>query len=234
MVKNVRGGETFCDGVVQDKLYSQLVSAEGLVQAGDKVYKFTPNVIYEFSVNDMASYRSNKSNLSAITNVTKIDLKADKQRIAMPREVYASGQVTDVYEFDGNGYFYRRTDAYLTSNGPAAFVPSTASVCLEHRIRGTFGLWYKERTELKFSGTVVLGTKDVITGATSQNPAVFVNKVELNSADAIVSLTSGPCSFGLCQFQFIYFSGTNVNYTAIRQTRPVRRSNTSNLNITFN
>jgi hypothetical protein len=227
IVKNVRGGEAFCDGVVQDKLYSQLVSSEGLVQAADKVYKFTPDVIYEFSVNDMASYRANKNNLSAIANVQKIELNADKRRIATPRAVYASGQVTDVYEFDGNGYFYRRTDAYLTSNGPAAFTPSTASVCLEHRIRGAFGLWYKERTELRFSGTVIFGLE--FSGVATPFSPLAVNKVELNSADAVVSLGSRTD-----HFHFVYFTGTNVNYSAIRQTRPVSRSNTSNLNITFN
>jgi hypothetical protein len=230
MVKNVRDGEIFFDGVVQSKLYAQLVNSEGLVQAGDKVYKFTPGFLYEFNVNDMASYRANKNNLIAITNVQKIDLNESKKRMqATPREdFFASGQVTDPYERQpaDTGPLYRRTDAYLCSDGPGSFIFSSAEVRLEHRIRGAFGAWYKEKTELKFSGTVTLGT--LFGGVITKLPLKPVNSFEPNSADA--SNVLERCN---CQFDFVYFNPTNVNYTAIRQTRPVSRSNTSNLNITF-
>ena len=106
------------------------------------------------------------------------------------------------------------------------FFKLSKAKCL-HR---SFGLWYKERTELRFSGTVVFGTEDQITGNQSQSPAVFVNSFEPNNSDASVSL--GSCTW--CQFKFIYFSGTNVNYTAIKQARPVFPYKMSNLNITFN
>ena len=226
IVQNVRDGETFCDGVVDAKLYAQLISSEGLVQAGDKVYKFTPGFMYEFNVNDMASYRANKNNLSAIANVLKIDLNADKKRIqATQRDpFFASGQVTDVYQFL-NGNMNRRVDAYLTSQGPALFTPSCAEVRLEHRKRGAFGAWYKERTDLRFSGTVTLGT--LFSGVTTKFPIRTVNSIEPNNSDASITLEKTTS-----QFQFVYFTPTNVDYRAVQQPGSTPFV-FSNLNITF-
>lgn len=223
--EDVRDGEKFCAGVVEAKLYAQLVNSEGLVQAGDKVYKFTPGFMYEFNVNDMASYKANKNNLSAIANVLKIDLNADKKRVqAAPREpFFASGQVTDPYESTQSGILVRRADAYLTSQGPALFTPSSAEVRLEHRIRGAFGRWYKEKTDLRFSGTVTLGT--LFAGVTTRLPIKPVLSIEPNSADA-----SNTLERTFSQFQFVYFTPTNVDYRAIQQVSPF---NPSNLNITF-
>jgi hypothetical protein len=232
MVKNVRGGETFYDGVVQSKLLAQLVNAEGLVQAGDKVYKFAPGILYEFNVNDMASYRANKNNLSAITNVQKINLNESKQRIqATSRDAYyVDGQKTDVYQLDGNGYFYRRFDAYLTSQGPAFLVPSLAEVRLEHRKRGAFGSWYDERTEMSFSGSVKVGVMNTITGTTENTaPAQAVNVFGNNHAT--ISAVVGKKIY--TNFKYIYFAPTNVNYSGIQQPGNLPYKYT-NLNITFN
>ena len=227
VTENTRDGEVHCDRVVGPKLYSHLVSAEGLLQVGNKVYKFVPGFVYEFGINDMSSYLANKNSLSAIPNVQKIDFEFKKQRIqATSREPqFESGQKTDVYELS-NGYQYRKVDAYLTTPNPCCFFAWGAEIILEHRKRGSFGRWYGERTDMRFSGTVSYGVIEY-NGTQTKFPLLTVNNIGPNNSEI-----SSLLSYNYDGFEYVYFSPTSVDYRVVKQ--PGQNPWTfSNLNITF-
>ena len=73
------------------------------------------------------------------------------------------------------------------------------------------------------NGTVTLGT--LFEGVTTRLPIKPVLSIEPNSADA-----SNTLERTFSQFQFVYFTPTNVDYRAIKQVSPF---SPSNLNITF-
>jgi hypothetical protein len=219
VVKNVTKGETSYDEVVAPKIYSHLVSAEGLLQIGEKVYKFVPNFIYEFNVSEMAAYKANKNNLSAIPNVEKMSFVVKRQKLDV-RASYASSQLTDSYE--GN---YRRAVAYLSTSEPCCFIAWTADVILKNQVNGTWG-WTGERTELKFNGTVHYGViqySGATTPASDSPRTVF--SFEPNNSKASIQL-----DWNYSGFQYVYFSNTSVVFTTIKQTRPVSRANLSIIN----
>ncbi len=213
VVRNVTNGEASYDEVVAPKIYSHLVSAEGLLQVGDKVYKFVPGFIYEFNVSEMAAYKANKSNLSAIPNVQKMDFKVKTQRVqATSREAtFASSEKTIAYTSTGSN---RRAVAYLSTSEPCCFIAYTADVILKHQISGFWG-WTGEKTELTFNGTVAYGTispvnNDVRTRAADSPRTTY--SFEPNSNKASLQLDWNYGGFAYC-----YFAPTSVTYSAIKQ-----------------
>ena len=222
VVKNVTNGEASYDEVVAPKIYSHLVSAEGLLQIGEKVYKFVPNFIYEFNVSEMAAYKANKNNLAAIPNVQKMDFTVKRQKLNV-RTSYASSQITDAYE--GN---YRRAIAYLSTSEPCCFVAWTSDVILKNQVNGRWG-WTGERTELQFNGTVYYGTIQYGGGITAKEDSPrTAYSFEPNNSKASLQL-----DWNYSGFQYVYLSNTSVTYTTIKQTRPVLRTNLSVITIAF-
>jgi hypothetical protein len=220
VVKNVKNGEVSYDEVIVPAIYSRLISSEGLLQIGEKVYKFVPNFIYEFNVSEMAAYRANKNNLSAIPNVQKMDFVAKRQKLDV-RTAYASSQLTDSYE--GNT---RRAVAYLSTSEPCCFFSWTADIILKNQINGTWG-WTGERTELKFRGTIHYGTIPYSgIGFTVKDDSPRQDYCfEPNSSRAALQL-----DWNQSGFQYVYLSNTSVVFTTIKQTRPVSRANLSIIN----
>jgi hypothetical protein len=211
VVKNVTKGEASYDEVVAPKIYSHLINAEGLLQIGEKVYKFVPNFIYEFNVSEMAAYKANKNNLGAIPNVQIADFKVRKQPIqATNREDgFASSQKTEIYTTK-NGT--RKVDAYLSTSEPCCFIAWTSDVILKHQVSSRWG-WTNERTELKFDGIVHYGVIQYSGERTraSDSPRRAYS-FEPNNSKASLQL-----DWNYSGFQYVYFAPTNVTYTTIKQ-----------------
>jgi hypothetical protein len=223
VVKNVTKGEASYDEVVAPKIYSHLVSAEGLLQIGEKVYKFVPNFIYEFNVSEMAAYKANKNNLSAIPNVEKMSFVVKRQKLDV-RTAYASSEVSEYYPKNVNN---RRVLAYLSTSEPCCFIAWTSDVILKHQVSGRWG-WSGERTDMKFNGIVHYGVIQYGGNATaaSDSPRTAYS-YEPNNSKASLQL-----DWNYSGFQYVYFSNTSVDYTVIKQpgTLPYQYSR---LNISF-
>jgi hypothetical protein len=236
VVRNVTKGEVSYDEVVAPKIYSHLVSAEGLLQIGDKVYKFVSGFIYEFNVSEMAAYKANKNNLGAIPNVQKMDFVVKRQKLNV-RTAYASSELADVYEIKGrinpsNNNIVdkddRRAIAYLSTSEPCCFFAYTSDVILTNQIKGFWG-WTGEKTELKFNGTVYYGTIQYGGGITPKDDSPrTAYSFEPNSSKASLQL-----DWNRSGFPYVYLSNTSVTYTTIKQTRPVSRANLSVITIAF-
>jgi hypothetical protein len=217
ITKEVRDGEVFYERVVSPKLYALLVNSEGLLQIKDSVYKFVPGLVYAFDVNDMPSYRANKNNLKAIKNVQTINFEVKKQKIEVATrgilQEVESAQRTDFYEKTKSGTLVRRVDAFLKTPNPCCFFAWGAEVAIEHKKRGFLGGWYSESTGMNISGTVTFGVINPF-GGREINPNC---PITINDA-ANTSYLEELLDYNYAGFEYLYFSPTNLTFTALRKT----------------
>jgi hypothetical protein len=228
ITKEVRDGEIFYERVVGPKMYSHLVNAEGLLQIKDSVYKFVPGLVYAFGVNDMASYKANKNNLSAIPNVQTINFEVKRSKVQVSNrgilQEVESQTVDNWYERTKKGQGVRRYDGFLTTPNPCCFFAWGAEITMSHKKRGFLGGWYGENTHLRISGSTIWGVIDPLTSVRTQSPTSTLYHENLSTSDLSILL-----DYNYSGFEYLYFSPTSVTFGA----RQLNDYSWSSINISF-